>query len=331
MALPFDTSQDALTAAIALTNDAAASPVLAGSCSVTNGLAVVNRTSGAPFLAQMTGSGISIGGVTYQILSIQTTAQLTLTTNYAGATGTVTWKITPALLVGNVLNPQTNPAVWPLVNNCYRKLQDEMLRMGVETFTKEFDFINLEASQANNNRETLSINWQGYWDGNTTNPDFVLPDDLVMPLECWESINSSYAWVPMKQAPDRLYPQFPGNRFIQWAWYNNTLYFPQCTTINSLKVRYLADAPDIVDGTTILLVPRCKTALAAWIAEDAAAARGGLQMAQWFQLGRKEAVNWLASRTARREDYSKFVRKAFRGGGRGSGRNRGLWTGPLVG
>jgi hypothetical protein len=332
MPLPFDTSQDALTTAIAICNDAAASPVLSGSCSVTNGSAIVTRQSGAPFLGQMTGSGISIGGVTYQVLSIQSTAQLTLTTNYAGTTGTATWTITPALLTGNVLNPQTNPAVWPLVNNCYRQLEDELLRLGVETFTKTFDFEGLEPSQATLNRELLYINWTGYWNGATVDPDFVLPDDLLEPLECFESqTGTNGAWVPMRQAPDQPWSQFPGNRFLQWGFWDGNLYFPQCTVQNDMKVRYLASAPDIVDGTTTLVIPHCKTALAFWIAEDASAGRGGIQMAQWFQVKRKEATNWIATRTARRENYSKFVRRAFRGGSRGEGRGRGGWCAPIIG
>lgn len=333
MALPFDNAQAALTAAIAITNDAAASPVLQGQCTVTSGSAVVNRTSGAPFLGQMAGAGISIGGVTYQILDVQSTAQLTLTANYAGSSGSASWTMTPALLTGNVLNPQTNPAVWPLMNHCWRELQDELLRQGVETFTKTVDMYALPPSVAALNRTLLWIDWDGYYYGSDSGLDanVVLPSDMLEPLEMWESqTNANVSWVRMRQAPDQLTPQFPGNRFLQWGFWDNKIWLPQCTVENDLKLRYLAYAPDIVDGTTVLVVPHSITALAFWLAEEASAGRGGVQMAQWFQTKRKEAVNWLASRTARREDYSQFVRRPFRGGYRGEGRGRGFWAGPIV-
>jgi hypothetical protein len=330
-AAPFDTAQDALEAAIAITNDAAASPVLAGQASATNGSPTITWSSGAPFSLAMQGLGILIAGTTYQIGVVVSPTSLNLTANFTGTSGSVSWTITPALLTGSVLNPSSNPAVWPLVNHCYRELEDELLRLGVETFTKTADLLNLEPSAAPLPRTTLYINWTGYWDGNETNDEVLLPDDLLTPLEVWECPSgSNMTWLPMRQAPDQLKTQLPGNRFQQWGWWDNQLNIPQCTQQMDLRIRYLAYASDITDGTTPLVIPHSKTALAYLVAATAAKSRGGLEIAAVYKQDAKEAIGRIASRTARREDYSRFVRKPFRGGYRGAGRGRGMWTGPLV-
>ena len=328
---PFDTAQDALEAAIAITNDAAASPVQSGQAGATNGSPSVTWVSGPPFTAAMVGLGLNLGGTVYQVLSVQSSTALTLTTNFTGTTGTVTWTVTPALLAGNVLNPLTNPAVWPLVNHCYRELEDELLRLGVETFTKTTDLLNIPPTNAPLERTSLYINWDGYWDGSEVIPTVSLPGDLLQPLECWECpTGTNLTWLPMKQAPDQLFVQVPSNRFQQWGWWDNKLWIPQCTVENDLRIRYLAYAPDITDGTTVLAIAHSKTALAYRIAAVASMARGGVEMSEVYLQSAQRAEARISSRTARREDYSRFVRKPFRGGYRGEGRGRGMWTGPIV-
>jgi hypothetical protein len=328
---PFDTAQDALEAAIAITNDAAASAVLSGQSSATNGSPNLSWVSGPPFTSAMQGLGVSIGGTTYRILTVSSPTAMVLTTNFAGTSGTVSWLITPSMLTGAVLNPATNPAVWPLMNHCYRELEDEFLRLGVETFTETADLIGLEPSQAPLRRTTLYVNWDGYFDGSTVNPDITLPDDLLEPLELWECPNGSdLGWAPMKSAPDSLAPSFPGTRFRQWEWSQNQLNLPQCTITMDLHMRYLAYAPDIVDGTTVLVIPHSKTALAYRVAAAAAMSRGGLEISAAYKQSAKEAEGRIASRTARREDYSRFQRKPFRGAHRGQGRGRGMWAAPSL-
>lgn len=328
---PHDTAQDALEAAIAITNDAAASPVLSGQASATNGSPSVGWVSGPPFNQAMQSLGIVLAGVTYQILTVSSPTALTLSTNFAGTSGTISWTITPAMLTGAVLNPASNPAVWPLVAHCYEDLEDELLRLGVETLTEETEMDGLEASQAPLQRTSLYIDWSGYFDGANTNPDITLPDDLLEPLEMWECpTGSGLNWLPMKQAPDSLRTQVPSTRFQQWEWKQNALWLPQCTIQMDLKMRYLAYAPAIVDGSTVLAIPHSKTALAYGIAYTAALSRGGVQMAAAYKTAMKEAQARIASRTARREDYSKFVRRPFRGGYRGQCRGRGMWSGPTM-
>lgn len=328
---PFDTAQDALEAAIAITNDAAASPVFSGQASATNASPNVGWVSGPPFTAAMQGLGINLGGTVYQVQTVSSPTALILTANFTGATGTVSWQITPSLLTGAVLNPLTNPAVWVLMNHCYRELQDELLRQGIETFTETADLLSVTPSQAPLPRTTLYINWAGYWDGNQVNASPALPGDLLEPLELWECPSgTNLTWIRMRQAPDQLMPQLPGNRFQQWGWWDNTLWLPQCTITNDLRVRYLAYAPDITDGTTTLAVLHSKTALAYLLAAAAAKSRGGLEMAQVYKQDAKEAMGRISSRTARREDYSRFVRKAFRGRHRGQGRGRGMWAAPII-
>lgn len=329
---PFDTAGDALEEAVAITNDAAASPVYSGTASVTNGSPTVNLVSGPPFNAAMQGIGLSIGGVTYQVGIVVSPTQITLTTNYTGGTSSsVSWIVTPALLTGNVLNPLTNPAVWPLINHCWRLLEDELLKLGVETFTKIVTLSNITPTAAALPRSDLYIDWDGYWDGNTTWDTVVLPDDLLMPLECWETLsNSTQQWEAMRQAPDQLRQQTPSSRWQQWGWWDNTLYLPQSTQTEDLKIRYLAIAPDITGPTSVLVVPRCQTAMAFLIAAAAAKSRGGLEMVAVYKNDADEAIARIASRTARREDYSQFVRRAFRGGHRGPGRGRGFLAGPVI-
>lgn len=59
--------------------------------SVTNGSAVVTAAGGASFSSMLAGESIQVGTdtATYQILSVDSASQVTLTTNYAGSTATV--------------------------------------------------------------------------------------------------------------------------------------------------------------------------------------------------------------------------------------------------
>lgn len=71
----------------------------------------------------------------------------------------------PAGLSGNILNPSTNPAVLPALQERYRYIQQRLISSGVDTFTKEAVVYNLPASASSNPQIKMRLTYNGYWNG----------------------------------------------------------------------------------------------------------------------------------------------------------------------
>jgi hypothetical protein len=71
----------------------------------------------------------------------------------------------PAGLSGNILNPDTNPAVLPALQERYRYLQQRLISSGVDTFTKEAVVYDLLATTSSNPQIKMRLTYNGYWNG----------------------------------------------------------------------------------------------------------------------------------------------------------------------
>jgi hypothetical protein len=329
----------------------------------------------------------------------------------------------PAGIEGNVLNPNTNPAVMPALLERYRYIQARLISEGVDFYTKEAVVYGLPPTASSNPQIKMQLTYNGYWNGqvwsgpyvtaptwsssttyttgqtvvynnvyyvlnassslnqepdlnlgvwtiftpnatsatawsdtttytqgqqvayensyyvaqpnSSTNlnqqpdasplfwaafsvPGPALPADLIKPLECWEVQTGTITggWAPMKQAPDAINPSIIQPRFQQWIFSHDRIVLPGASYTNNLRIRYLAQAPDITSLDTIIYPRGVSTALAFLVLDMLAGARGG-PMAQIFKQRGEEAINQLINQTSRKMAYSQFVRRPFRGNGLG--------------
>ena len=149
-------------------------------------------------------------------------------------------------------------------------------------------------------------------------PGAALPADLIKPLELWEvqTGTGTGGWVPMKQVPDALNPNLIQPRFREWTFSNDKLVLPGASFTNNLRMKYVAAAPDITTLNTFIYPRGVATALALLLLDQLSGARGG-PMAQIFKERAEEAISQIINQTVRKQAYSQFVRRPFRGPGMG--------------
>lgn len=329
----------------------------------------------------------------------------------------------PLGIDGNILNPDTNPAIMPALKERYRYLQQLLISSGVDTFVKEAVIYNLGASASSNPQTRMILSFAGYYNGqfwtgpsitypawsNTTtyaygqsvsyggnyyscsvdsslnqepdtNPgswteftpgtnsaaawsaettytqgqqvvynDFyytaqpnsaanlnkipdqsplfwaptavpgpALPIDLIKPLELWEVQSGTITggWVPMRQCPDALNPSIIQPRFREWVYATDRVILPGASYTNNLRIKYVAAAPDIDSLDTIIYPRGGATALAFLLLDALSGARGG-PMAQIFKQRSQEAIDQIINQTVRKQAYAQFVRRPYRGRGLG--------------
>ena len=217
----------------------------------------------------------------------------------------------PNGILGNLLNP-SQPGVIPLLNVVYRTLQDELIKRGVETFSKYGFILGIPPADTSNPSSQVWINYSGYFDGQEVLADFILPPDLLKPLELWERQSGNNFWVPMVPAADSLSTRPIVPFFNTWDYQTDTLFLPPANQTNDLKLKYLCYAPDLTSVSSSVLVPRCQTALAKRFLAEVAKQRGGLEMAAVWTKDGDYAVDMIVDRSARRQAYVKSFRQPFR-------------------
>lgn len=222
-------------------------------------------------------------------------------------------------LAGDIL-ADTQPYVFPILQKCYRDLQDELISKGVETYNKYGIIYGITPTQANNPRVNVTISYQGYFNGQTVIPNVKLPPDLIKPLEAWEAVSGATSWQPMKPVSDSIASRPTSNRFGVWDFQNDVLILPGSSQSEDLKLKYLCYAPDLTGPNSVAYVVHCQTALANMVVASVSKMLGGIEMASVFQKDCDKAIDMIVNRTARAEGYKAFNRIPFRGRGRGRGR-----------
>lgn len=218
---------------------------------------------------------------------------------------------------GDVL-ADSQPFVFPAMELKYEYLQDRLIQSGIETYSK-YGYISAVPKVATPDPTVqIQIDYVGTFDGQNNTDQPQLPVDMLEPLEFWErqtialpAVNTN-PWLPMSQASDSIGTRAQTTRFSLWDWENDTLFLPGATEINDLKCKYLAYMPQITDGTSQLLVARCKVAMANLMAAVVATARGGLETAAKYEADAEKSIQEIIARSARKQQYGSYVRRPFR-------------------
>lgn len=221
-------------------------------------------------------------------------------------------------LAGNLLS-DTQPYTLTYLNTALRKLQNKLVDNGVETFVKEAILTGMTPVAVNDPGVQVYINWSNYFDGVTLNASPVLPQDMIIPLRLWErQTGTTQEFREMLQAEDGLPSGTATGTQGMWDWRTDSIYFPGANQSVDLRMRYDAYLAEITATSQPIPIMRCANALANYVAQIFANARGS-PLADSFGAKGDEEVEMMANRTARRKQRRSIRRRPYGGNGRTTG------------
>lgn len=186
----------------------------------------------------------------------------------------------------------------PFMNVAYRKIQRSLANIGSTVFTE--DDVYAVIPQASAVDPATVVTYQP-------------PGDLLNPLKLWERQNGSADnFVEMVDMTERggLPSQMQGPALGFWEWRVDAIYFIGATQDRQIRLRYQKQLPDLVDGTSPILIRSCRNALTFLTAALAAQARGSPLAERWEQAG-LDALNAILSRDIRSRQRSAVRRRPF--------------------
>lgn len=224
-----------------------------------------------------------------------------------------------ASINGDILT-DTQPFTQVMANAGWRTLQEFLANLGYTRSKQEVILSAIPPVTSCDPAVQVSLSWSGYYNGSGYNvPPYApaLPQDMILPLRLWERCSSSIGYfIPMEQALDGLPagPKLPINGF--WEWREDAIYMPGSTVIEDIRMRYAAYLPDFIDqGNTPwydLPVPimRSKTALAYYIAAEAAAPRADLDAQSFIDKG-DQAARLIFNREVQQKQRTTATRRPY--------------------
>ena len=136
---------------------------------------------------------------------------------------------------------------------------------------------------------------------------------LLVPLRLWERPSGSGAdFVEMGDLSDHggLPSQPQGPTLQVWEWRADGIYLLGATQDTQVRLRYRKAFPDLIDGTSPVLVRNAQEGLAFFSAAMASAARGAPQAFRWDEAG-ADALEDLLVRATQREQYAGRRRRPY--------------------
>jgi hypothetical protein len=170
-------------------------------------------------------------------------------------------------------------------NAAFRRLCEFLSNLGWLGFTKSVIIPAIPPTPVTDPAILCYLSWSGYFDGAVLHPTPALPQDLIIPLECWERWSFQNArFGLMQNSVDGAWmeSQCKITQYLQWAWRTDAIYFPGSQQTEDMKIRYAAAPIDLVlnANTPWYLQPvpivRCEDALSLFICAEVARARPDL-------------------------------------------------------
>lgn len=188
-------------------------------------------------------------------------------------------------LAGNLL-ADSQPYTLTYVNEAWWTLQEKLAINGVETQISETVLNNLTAVTDLDPATQAYIDYQHYFDGETTLDTPVLPQDLILPIRLWErQYGTEQEFIPMNPAQDGLPSRVKSIYLGEWEWRNNKIRLVGATQASDIRIRYQSYLADIAAVANPLPIMRCTLALANYIAASFAMSRGSEQASALFAKG----------------------------------------------
>jgi hypothetical protein len=134
-----------------------------------------------------------------------------------------------------------------------------------------------------------SLTFTGFFDGLEVNPDFILPADMLQPLEIWErQSGTSYPFGMMDESTGALRPRNQTQALGEWESRDNAIFFHGAIFPRDIRIRYLAGMISFLSQTvdwaqTFIPIPDCEEAVADKIAVRYGRRLGSTQVADLVQ------------------------------------------------
>lgn len=213
-------------------------------------------------------------------------------------------------IAGNIF-ADNQPYTFPMLNAAYRNLQEILADAGVETFIRTTQLLLIPVVDPVDPGTQIQISYVGTFNGSAFFENPQLPWDMMMPLRLRERESGTFNYFsPMYPVNDGLpsVVQTPNLRY--WDWQTDKIYMPGATQINDVELRYLAYQPDLLDGTSPVLVLRCAQPLAYLTAFEFARSRGSA-LADTFKAQAMEMLDEMIDRTAKRTNRGNHRRMPY--------------------
>lgn len=214
------------------------------------------------------------------------------------------------------------PFTQQCANNAYRKFQEYLANKGSVRLTDEVIITNLSADVNPDPAIQVRLDWNGYFNGTTTDNTIVLPQNMIMPWKLYERQTGVDAlFIPMGQILNGLpsiWTQQPFNRV--WEWRSDAIYMSGATQPTDLRIRYHKYLPDFVGTNTVpwylaqIQITRSTDALSLYFCAEVACARPDLEMdPAMFQKSAEDAADLVYNRDVRRTQQTTTTRRSLSG------------------
>lgn len=146
-----------------------------------------------------------------------------------------------------------------LMNSAIRETYRDVRIMGQPTLIKD-NYLLLNLPPVNsvlgvgvmNPAAQVSIQYVGYFDGLIMHSDFLLPSDLLFPLEMWErAAGTNDPFGLMRQSPAALSPRNQTYNLGEWEWRSDEIWMHGATTYRDVRIRYIATFADLASSSII--------------------------------------------------------------------------------
>ena len=200
----------------------------------------------------------------------------------------------------------TDTVLIPYANAAYRKVQRGLANIGSAGFLSDDVLLVLPAVAGVDPSLQVSIT-------DSTPPPNQLPNDLIVPMKLWERVNGSTDdFVEMVDLTDHggLPSQEQGLTLDLWEWRADGLWFLGATQDTQIRLRYQKAFPDLVDGTSPVLIRNAQEVIAYYTAALASASRGSPLAERWDDAG-DDALEDLVARAVQREQNTIRRRRPY--------------------
>jgi hypothetical protein len=182
------------------------------------------------------------------------------------------------------------------MNSAIREVRRDCGIMGQPTFIRD-NYLLMGLPPVNSNlgvgvmnpATQQSLSMVGFFDGVDMNPQFLLPADILQPLELWERLTGTVnPFSEMRQSSGALRPRNQVNALVDWEWRGNAIWFNGAILSRDVRMRYVGSlaslaAPSIDWSQTFVPIPDCQEAVADKIAVRYGRRLGSTQVADLVQ------------------------------------------------
>lgn len=178
------------------------------------------------------------------------------------------------------------------MNSAIREVRRDCGIMGQPTFIRD-NYLLLGLPPVNSNlgvgvmnpATQQSLSNVGFFDGVNMNPEFLLPADILQPLELWERLTGTVTpFSEMRQSTGALRPRNQVSALHDWEWRGNEIWFNGAILSRDVRMRYMGSLASLATSSidwseTFIPIPDCHEAVADKIAVRYARKLGSPQVA----------------------------------------------------